>query len=223
MAVNLGGGYHHAEPNVGGGFCIYADMPIAIRTLQAEGKIKRALVVDLDVHQGNGTAVCFRRDREVYTFDMHQEDIYPIPKKRNDRDIRLPAGTTDTEFLDILGHELPRAFDRAKPDIVFLQAGVDGLAGDPLADFKLTPDGIAQRDAMVFAEAARRNVPIVMVLGGGYTDQAWNVQYHSIASLIEEYCPGLRAQRVKDRSSRATQPTKKKMSAYHEPTVSRVK
>ncbi len=180
-------------------------------------------MVDLDVHQGNGTAVCFRRDRQVYTFDMHQEDIYPTPKRRNDRDIRLPAGTTDTEFIDILSRELPRAFDRAEPDLVFLQAGVDGLAGDPLADFELTPDGIVQRDALVFAEAARRNVPIVMVLGGGYTDQAWNVQYRSIASLIEESCPGVSAAGVIGRLSGATQPTKKKVSAHREPTASRVK
>lgn len=186
-AINLGGGYHHAEPDRGGGFCIYADMPIAIRVLQSEGRIDRALVIDVDVHQGNGTAVCLAADDRVFTFDMFQDGIYPIPKETNDLDVPMPAYTTDREFLEVLSEHLPDVFDRAPPDIVFLQAGVDGLAGDPLANFELTPDGIVERDRRIFAEADRRNVPIVMTLGGGYSDNAWRAQYQSIRGLIKTY------------------------------------
>lgn len=184
MAINLGGGYHHAEPATGGGFCIYADMPIAIRALQAERAIHRALVVDLDVHQGNGTAVCFEGDDDVFTFDVHQADIYPIPKQQNDLDVPLPAGTDDEAFLTVLAEHLPRAFDAARPDIVIYRAGVDGLSGDPLADFELTIDGIVKRDKMVFDESATRGVPIVMTLGGGYSRDAWRAQYESIRNLL---------------------------------------
>ncbi len=190
MAINLGGGYHHAEPDRGGGFCIYADMPIAIRVLQREMLIRRALIVDVDVHQGNGTARCIAADPDVFTLDLHEGDIYPIPKEKNDIDVPLPAGTGDEEYLEVLKKHLPTAFDEAKPDIVFLQAGVDGLAGDPLAHFELTADGIRKRDALIFDEAQRRGVPIVMVLGGGYSAQAWRVQFESIRSLIATYAPG---------------------------------
>ncbi|HVP13054.1 MAG TPA: histone deacetylase [Phycisphaerae bacterium] len=187
MAVNIGGGYHHAEPDRGGGFCIYADMPIAIRVLQHEGRIKRALVVDLDVHQGNGTAVCLQGDDDVFTFDMHEEDIYPFPKEHNDLDVSLPRGIRDAEYLDLLSHNLGEVFEKAAPDIVFLQAGADVLQGDPLAHLRLSPDAIVQRDGMVFAEADHRHVPIVMALGGGYSRNAWYVQYRSIRRLIEQY------------------------------------
>ncbi|HEY3246252.1 MAG TPA: histone deacetylase [Phycisphaerae bacterium] len=187
VGINLGGGYHHAEPDRGGGFCIYADMPIAIRALQAEGLIQRALVVDVDVHQGNGTALCVAADDAVFTFDIHEGDIYPIPKQHNDLDVPLPAGTGDQVYLEVLQRYLPDVFERVSPDIVFLQAGVDSLAGDPLAHFRLTPDGIVERDRTVFAEAARRGVPIVMVLGGGYSRDAWLAQYRSIRSIIETY------------------------------------
>lgn len=187
VAVNLGGGYHHAEPDRGGGFCIYADMPIAIRVLQSEGLIRRALVVDLDAHQGNGTARCLAGDDHVFTFDMHEEDIYPFPKETNDLDISLTAGMENDEYLRMLSDHLPKVFDRARPDIVFLQAGVDVLAGDRLARLRLTPEGIIERDRLVFDEAARRMVPIVMVLGGGYSPQAWQIQYRSIRGVIAKY------------------------------------
>lgn len=187
IAVNLGGGYHHAEPNRGGGFCIYADMPIAIRTLQAEGRIRRALVVDLDAHQGNGTAECTRDDDSVFTFDMHEGDIYPIPKSQNDLDVPLPAGTDDETYLRTLADRLPSVFERARADIVFYQSGVDGLAEDPLTNLALSPDGIAKRDQLVFGETTKRGVPIVMVLGGGYSQAAWRVQYRTIRWVIETY------------------------------------
>lgn len=187
MAINLGGGYHHAEPDRGGGFCIYADMPIAIRTLQDEGAIDRALVVDLDVHQGNGTALCVAGDERVFIFDLHESDIYPFPKQTNDLDVPLPGYTNDEDYLAVLSRHLSRVFDEARPDIVFLQAGVDGLAGDPLASFQLSPAGIVRRDRLVVEEAVARGVPFVMVLGGGYSEDAWLAQFRSIAGIIETY------------------------------------
>ncbi|MGQ9649795.1 MAG: histone deacetylase family protein [Phycisphaerae bacterium] len=178
---------HGIAVNLGGGFCIYADMPIAIRVLQSEGLIRRALVVDLDAHQGNGTARCVAGDDHVFTFDMHENDIYPFPKETNDLDIALPAGTDDNEYLNLLSGHLPDVFERAKPDIVFLQAGADVLAGDRLARLRLTPEGIIERDRLVFDETVRRKVPIVMVLGGGYSPQAWRIQYRSIRRVIERH------------------------------------
>lgn len=149
VAVNMGGGYHHAKPDKGEGFCVYADIPIAIKVLQSEELISKALVIDLDVHQGNGTAVCFKDDESVFTFSMHQGDIYPFPKEKSDLDIELRAGTDDDRFLEILSKELPGLFDLAEPDIVFIVGGCDTLHDDPLASLNMTEQGIAERDWMV--------------------------------------------------------------------------
>lgn len=187
IGVNIGGGYHHAKPDAGEGFCIYADIPIAIRTLQAEGKIRRALVIDLDVHQGNGTAICLADDDETFTFSMHQRDIYPVPKEKSDLDIELEAGADDETFLRILSENLPALFERARPDIVFLVAGCDTLAGDPLASLKMTEKGIVRRDMMVIGACVRRGTPVVMTLGGGYSANAWRAQYASVRGIIQTW------------------------------------
>jgi histone deacetylase 11 len=187
IAVNLGGGFHHAGPDAGEGFCVYNDLAIAIRRLQADGRVRRALVVDLDVHQGNGTAECFAGDDEVFTFSMHQGNIYPVPKATSDLDVELAAGTDDARFLAILRKHLPAAFDRARPDIVFYQAGCDTLHDDPLADLAMTQAGIVERDAAVVDAGVRRGVPVVVTLGGGYTPRSWSVQAASVANLIRTY------------------------------------
>jgi histone deacetylase 11 len=187
IAVNLGGGYHHAKPASGGGFCLYADMPVAIRTLQAEGLIRRALVVDLDVHQGNGTAVCFAGDPSVFTFDMHQGNIYPFPKEQCSLDVELPAGMNDERYLKTLRDRLPAVLAEARPDIVFLQGGVDVLLGDPLAALAMSQEGVVARDATVIDACVQRKIPIVMVLGGGYCPEAWAAQYASIRRTILTY------------------------------------
>jgi len=187
IAVNIGGGYHHAKPDRGEGFCIYADMPIAIRLLQREKAVGRVLVVDLDVHQGNGTIVCCRNDDSVFTFSMHQRDIYPIPKEKGDLDVELPGGTTDKTYLETLGRHLPGLFDRSRPDLVIFQAGCDPLAEDPLANLSLTKAGIVERDAYVIDACVRRGVPVAMVLGGGYSKGAWAVQYASIRRILQTH------------------------------------
>ena len=187
IAINLGGGFHHAKPHTGEGFCVYNDIAIAIRALQDDGRVGRALVVDLDVHQGNGTAECFVGEEPVFTFSMHQGNIYPIPKSESDLDIELDPGTDDAAYLAILRENLPDVIRRARPDIVFFQAGCDTLAGDPLAGLAMTEKGIVERDALVIDACFRRRIPVVMTLGGGYTRRAWAVQYASIRHLIETY------------------------------------
>ncbi len=209
VGINLGGGYHHAKADGGEGFNIYADMAVAIRALRAEGKINRALVIDLDVHQGNGTAEIFSPEsgaadaREVFTFSVHEADIYPIPKSVGDLDVELPPGTEDRTYLAILAEHLPGLFDRARPDIVFLQAGCDTLAGDPLARLRMTPEGIVRRDAMVIDTCVKRGVPVVMVLGGGYSPSAWEAQYASVSRTLATH--GGRRRRVPGRKATAAE------------------
>ncbi len=187
IAVNLGGGYHHAKPDKGEGFCIYADMPIAIRILKDEGLVRRVLIVDLDVHQGNGTIVCCQDDNSVFTFSMHQGNIYPIPKEAGDLDVELESGTGDAAYMKLLRQHLPGAIERAACDLVILQAGCDTLRGDPLASLSMTREGIAQRDSYVIDTCVARGIPVAMTLGGGYSQQAWSVQQASIREIVERY------------------------------------
>ncbi|UCE66597.1 MAG: histone deacetylase [Candidatus Zixiibacteriota bacterium] len=185
VGINIGGGYHHAKPHKGEGFCIYADVPIAIRVLQQEGIISKALIIDLDVHQGNGTALIFENDETVFTFSMHQGDIYPIPKENSDLDIELRAGTGDYEYLEILTNHLPRLFELSKPDIVIIIGGCDILHDDPLASLNMTEDGIVKRDWLAIEACLERKIPVVMTLAGGYSEHAWHAQYSSIKNIID--------------------------------------
>lgn len=189
LAVNIGGGYHHAKPHTGEGFCVYADVPIAIRKLQAEKLIQTAVVVDVDVHQGNGTAVCLAGDDTTFTFSMHQGDIYPIPKENSDHDVELPAGMGDAAYNDLLQRELAKVLDKANADICFIVGGCDTLAGDPLASLEMTHEGIVQRDQIIVDACVERNIPVVLTLSGGYSEGAWRSQYLSIKNLIEKFPP----------------------------------
>ena len=185
MAFNLGGGFHHAKPEKGEGFCIIADVPIAIRVLQKEKLIKRALIIDTDIHQGNGTIACLPNDPTTYTFSMHEGAIYPHPKEKGDEDVELGGGITDAQYLEILQEKLDQLFVKSQPDIVFHVAGCDSLKGDPLASGKMTHEGIAKRDAMVLAACKKHNVPYVMALSGGYSKDAWKAQYKSIREILK--------------------------------------
>jgi acetoin utilization deacetylase AcuC-like enzyme len=168
LGINCGGGAHHAFADHGEGFCLVNDIAAAINKLRAEKKIKRALVIDLDAHQGNGTAAIFRGDRDVFTFSIHQRDIYPGTAERSSLDLTLPAGAGNKIYLDLLKANLPFLFRRARPDLVMYNAGVDVYEKDLLCGLKLTMAGVRRRDELVFRECFDRSIPAVLVLSGGY-------------------------------------------------------
>lgn len=168
IAGNLAGGTHHAFADRGEGFCVLNDAAIAIRVLQHEGRIARALIVDLDVHQGNGTAEIFAADDDIFTFSVHGERNYPSRKARSTLDVGLPDGTGDTAYLEVLSAHLPEVFDAARADIVFYLAGVDPAAGDRYGKLALSEDGLRRRDRLVLLAARERGVPLVVLLAGGY-------------------------------------------------------
>jgi acetoin utilization deacetylase AcuC-like enzyme len=168
IAGNLAGGTHHGFPDHGEGYCVFNDIAVAIRALQAERRIQRAVVVDLDVHQGNGTAAVFEGDASVFTFSMHGENNFPFRKQPSRRDVGLPDGTGDAGFLEALSTHLPEVLDAAGADLLFYQAGVDPLAEDTLGRLSLTHAGLRERDRLVLQAAWSRGLPVVLTLGGGY-------------------------------------------------------
>ena len=168
LGVNCGGGAHHAFSGHGEGFCLLNDIAVAVNKLRAEKRIRRALIIDLDAHQGNGTARIFRGDRDVFTFSVHQRGIYPERRERGSLDLDLPAGTGNKAYLKLLKSNLPAVFRRARPDLVLYNAGVDVYEEDLLCGLKLTMAGVRRRDEMVFRECFARKVPTVLVLSGGY-------------------------------------------------------
>lgn len=169
IAGGLAGGTHHAFHAEGAGFCVFNDIAVAIRALQNAGRIGRAAVVDLDVHQGDGTASIFQNDPAVFTFSMHGANNFPFQKQKSDIDVELPDFTGDDAYLTALEQHL-RAVWRFDPEIVFFQSGVDTLHSDRLGRLSLSPEGLVRRDHLVFASARCRNVPVVVTLGGGYSD-----------------------------------------------------
>jgi acetoin utilization deacetylase AcuC-like enzyme len=168
LGINCGGGGHHAFADHGEGFCLINDIALAVNKLRKEKKIKRALIIDLDAHQGNGTASIFRNDGEVFTFSVHQRGIYPERPEKSALDLELPRGTGDAAYLKLLRSNLPAVFLRARPDLVVYNAGVDVYGKDLLGGFKLTMAGVQLRDAEVFDGCFRRNLPVALALSGGY-------------------------------------------------------
>ena len=168
VGINLGGGFHHAFPDHGEGFCVFHDVAIAIRALQHEGRIRRAAVIDLDVHQGNGTAAIFRDDPSVFTFSMHDEENYPALKPPSDLDLGFDKGTQGAEYLAALERHLPLILDRHRPDLVAYVAGADPFEEDQLGGLKLTREDMRRRDRIVYDTAAARELPVACYLAGGY-------------------------------------------------------
>ncbi len=166
MAVHVGGGFHHAFADLASGFCYINDLAVAIRVLQRDGLIRRAAVVDCDLHQGNGTAHLFRCDEAVFTFSIHQEHLYPV-KERGDLDVGLENGAGDEEFNGRLAVALPRVWEH-RPEIVLYQAGADPYEDDQLGSLRLTLAGLLERDRLVLGGCAERGIPAVVTLGGGY-------------------------------------------------------
>jgi acetoin utilization deacetylase AcuC-like enzyme len=167
-AMNLAGGTHHAFPDHGEGFCVFNDVAIAIRLLREEGLIRRAAVIDLDVHQGNGTHAIFAGDAEVFTFSMHGGRNYPFDKVAGTLDIDLADGTEDAEYLRVLADVLPRVLHASQPDLVLYLAGADPHEGDRLGRMKLTFAGLERRDAMVLQGCREVGLPVAVMIAGGY-------------------------------------------------------
>jgi acetoin utilization deacetylase AcuC-like enzyme len=166
--VNLAGGTHHAQADKGSGFCVFNDVAVAARLLLDEGHIRRALVIDLDVHQGNGTAALFHDEPRVFTFSMHSQKNFPFRKVAGDRDIELPDDTSDDAYLALLSANLDELFRLARPDLVFYLAGADPYQGDRLGKLKLTADGLLRRDRMVLDACQRREIGVTIAMAGGY-------------------------------------------------------
>lgn len=173
FAANIGGGFHHAFPDHGEGFCMIHDVAIAIRRMQADKVIRKAMTVDTDVHHGNGTAAIFAKDESVFTLSIHQERNYPARKPPSNIDLHLPDRIGDDDYLAILERGLWQAFTDFHPDMLFYVAGADPYREDQLGGLSLTLEGLRRRDKLVFQHARRINVPVVITLAGGY---ARNVQ-----------------------------------------------
>lgn len=167
FGIHLGGGFHHAFADRAEGFCYVNDLAVAARAMQHEGRVRRVAVVDVDVHQGNGTARIFSGDASVFTLSVHQEANYPMPKERGDLDLGLADGTGDEEYLAALERGLERVWAFA-PQLVLLQAGADPYRDDQLGGLALTPFGLERRDRLVLEGCAARGIPAVVTLGGGY-------------------------------------------------------
>lgn len=184
VAVNLAGGTHHAFADHGEGYCIFNDMVVTLRRLRTEDVAQRFLVIDLDVHQGNGTASLCYADPDVFTFSMHGDGNYPARKEQSSWDIALADGMTDEQYLDILSSALPQILERFRPELIFYQAGVDVLAGDRFGKLALTMNGVGERDRIVYDFARRAGLPLVVTLGGGYA--------RDISRIVEAHCQTVR-------------------------------
>jgi len=168
LAGSTAGGSHHGRRDGGRGFCVFNDVAVAALALKREGTIRRALIVDLDVHQGDGTADCLADEPDLFTFSMHAEKNYPTDKVPGDLDVGLPDGLGDDDYLAALGRHVPRLLDAQRPDLVFYNAGVDPHRDDRLGRLALTDDGLRRREAFVIDAVRRRGIPLAAVIGGGY-------------------------------------------------------
>lgn len=181
IACNTAGGTHHAFPDFGSGFCIFNDLAIAARVLQKWGLVKQVLIVDLDVHQGDGTAFIFQNDPRVFTFSMHCEINFPSRKQTSDLDVPLPEGLDNDGYLQILANYLPDLLSQVKPDLVLYDAGVDTHVGDRLGKLALTDEGIYRRERQVLSTCRAGGYPVACVIGGGYAEEMESLVYrHSL-------------------------------------------
>lgn len=168
LAGNLAGGTHHAMPDWGEGFCVYNDVGVAIKVLQQSKWVGKTLIIDCDVHQGNGNAELFRHDSNVYTFSIHGEKNYPFTKPPSDLDVGLPDKTSDEEYLKVLIDSLDIIFESFEPDLVFYLGGIDPLETDHFGRLSLTSEGLRKRDRIVIESVSQKNIPLALLLSGGY-------------------------------------------------------
>lgn len=185
IAFNVAGGTHHAGSNWGEGFCLLNDQAVATNYMLNNNLVKRILIVDLDVHQGNGTAEIFKHEERVFTFSMHGDKNFPFRKEISDLDIPLADGTKDDEFLSILRKTLPQLIHQHQPDFVFYLSGVDVLESDKLGKLSLSIEACKERDRIVFEQCVRNNLPLQVSMGGGYSED--------IKIIVEAHCNTFRA------------------------------
>lgn len=180
VALNVAGGTHHAFANRGEGFCLLNDMAVAANFLLQQKKVKKILIIDLDVHQGNGTAKLFEHNDAVFTFSMHGAHNYPFHKEQSDLDLPLKDGTTGTEYLSLLKETLPHLVNTVQPDFAFYLSGVDILETDKFGKLKVTLDECRQRDEFVFHTLGSNNIPVTVAMGGGYSPD--------VLTIVEAHC-----------------------------------
>jgi len=190
LAINLGAGYHHAAAGWGGGFCVYADVPLAAKILHDDGLVGRVLVVDLDAHQGNGTAALFHDWDWASIFDLYERDLFPTRKEPEDFARPVGPGLTGIEYLSIVRETLPAALDAVRPDLVVYNAGSDPFVDDPLARFRLTERDLSYRDLLVVTKVRERGLPLAMVLSGGYSAQSWQIHAAAIEGILTRFDRG---------------------------------
>ena len=184
LAAALAGGTHHAGPDWGQGFCVFNDVAVALRSLQVTSHLQRAIVLDCDVHQGNGTAAIFSNDPTVYTFSIHAEKNFPVRKVPSDCDVPLPDKTGDAAYLSALAAHVPAALAAANADLAVYICGADPYVGDRLGRLALTPAGLAQRDEYILSSCQARGLPVALCLGGGYApdvSETVDIYYQSMA------------------------------------------
>ncbi len=180
VAFNVAGGTHHAGTNWGEGFCMLNDQAIAANHLLNKGEAERILIIDLDVHQGNGTAQIFEQEPRVFTFSMHGANNFPARKERSDLDIPLPDGVGDEEFLSIVNDNIPRLIEQVRPQMIFYLSGVDVLASDKLGKLSLSREGCQERDRIVLKHCKDAGIPVQVSMGGGYSP--------NIKDIVDAHC-----------------------------------
>jgi acetoin utilization deacetylase AcuC-like enzyme len=179
VAMNIAGGTHHAFTDRGEGFCLLNDIAVSANYLLHYQKIKKILVIDLDVHQGNGTAQILKDEEKIFTFSIHCEQNYPLQKEKSDLDIGLPSGTSDEAYLKILRETLSKLIDEVQPEFAFFQSGVDILDTDKLGKLKVSREGCKERDRFVFEVCKQNRIPVAVSMGGGYS--------HKISDIVEAH------------------------------------
>ncbi|MCH2182200.1 MAG: histone deacetylase [Mariniblastus sp.] len=187
IGLNLAGGTHHAFADNGQGYCVFNDVCVAIRSLQANQLVQTALVVDCDVHQGNGTSSIAADDPTIFTLSIHCEKNYPFKKTNGDLDIALPAGTSDAAYLHELETQLAELLDQWNPDMVFYLAGADPYEGDRLGLLELSKEGLRRRDAWVISNCRKREIPIAICMAGGYADEVEDIVDIHFATVETAY------------------------------------
>ena len=184
FAANTAGGSHHALAETGAGYCVFNDLAVAAVRLVEQGDAQRILVVDCDVHQGDGTAALLAGRPEIATYSIHAEKNFPVRKARSSLDVALPDGVDDAAYLDILQQTLVPLLDEVRPDLILYQAGVDPFAGDRLGRLSLTLDGLVRRERLIAGLAIARGVPLASTVGGGYGDDALEIAQRHVTAIM---------------------------------------